>query len=67
MCQVMDEGDCYLGYCACSLVEIYRYSRDVIALMVEAVSTPETSVISARLHYATTQETGIFILAAVRT
>jgi large-conductance mechanosensitive channel len=40
--------------------------RGLINLMMEAVSISETSV-STRLHGATTQKTGIFILAAVRT
>jgi hypothetical protein len=44
---------------SCSLVEIK-------ALMMEAVSTPETSVISRRPHGATSQKTVIFTLAAVR-
>jgi hypothetical protein len=37
------------------------------ALMIEAVSTPGTSVIYTRLHGTTFQKTVIFILVAVRT
>jgi hypothetical protein len=39
----------------------------IIALMMEAVSTSETSVSFYRLHGVTTQKTAIFIFAAVRT
>jgi hypothetical protein len=39
----------------------------VIALMMEAASTFETSVTSTRLHGGTSQQTFIFIIAAVRT
>jgi hypothetical protein len=42
-------------------------AASIIALMVEAASTSETSVTSTRLHGATTQKTLIFILAAMRT
>jgi hypothetical protein len=38
-----------------------------ITLMMEAVSTPETSVNFCGLHGATTQKAAIFILAAGRT
>jgi hypothetical protein len=42
-------------------------SSGLIALMMEAANTSETSVNFTRLHDATTQKTAIFILAAVRT
>jgi hypothetical protein len=38
-----------------------------IALMMEAVSTSETSSVSTRLHGAISQKTAIFVLVAVRT
>jgi hypothetical protein len=39
----------------------------IMALVLEATNTSETSVKSAGLHGARTQKTAIFILAAVRT
>jgi hypothetical protein len=42
-------------------------SSGLIALMMEAASTSETSVNFYQLHGATTQKTAIFIFAAVRT
>jgi hypothetical protein len=41
--------------------------KTMIALMMEAAVTSETSVNFTRQHGATTQKTAIFILAAVRT
>jgi hypothetical protein len=38
-----------------------------MAMMMEAVSTSETSVIIYRLHGATWRKTAIFILVALRT
>jgi hypothetical protein len=39
----------------------------MITLMMEAVSTSETSVSIYRVHGATSQKTDIFIIVAVRT
>jgi hypothetical protein len=50
-----------------SLVEVYLRLRGAYCLMMEAVSTSETSVNFYQIHGATSQKTIIFILAAVRT
>jgi hypothetical protein len=45
---------------------VFWVAESLIALMMEAISTSETSV-NCQTHGATTQETAVFILAAVRT
>jgi hypothetical protein len=46
----------------CSLVDVYQR---FIALMMEAARTSET-LVTTKLHGATTQKTAIFVLTAVR-
>jgi predicted permease len=46
--------------------EMLSVSIIAIGLMMEAAISSETSVISTGLHGATSQKTGIFVLAVVR-